>query len=374
MSQPSTRTIVAIAFAAFAVYLGIYYWPAIADFLGLLASSVAPLALGLCVSYPLNILMSFFERHLLPGVTDGPVARVRPVACLVAAMLALVLVVALVACLVVPQLVDCVRLLVAELPPAVEQLYDWLAASGLVTPERLESVTATLEGIDWRETFESVASLAARGVAGAVGGVVSGVANFFLGVVFAAFVLLNKRRLSAQVRLLMDRYLSERVRGRVRYVVGVADDCFHRFLVGQCTEAVILGVLCAVGMVLLGLPHAMMIGALTAFMALIPIVGALLSGAVGAFLILMESPVQALVFLIFIVVLQQLEGDLIYPHVVGSSIRLPGIWVLAAVTVGGGAFGILGMFLGVPLAAVAYRLLRNDVYGLGPEGERAPER
>ena len=152
----------------------------------------------------------------------------------------------------------------------------------------------------------------------------------------------------------------------MRYVLGIADDCFHRFLVGQCTEAVVLGVLCALGMFALQLPYALMIGALTAFMALIPIVGALLSGAVGAFLILMVSPVQALIFLIFIVVLQQLEGDLIYPHVVGSSIQLPGIWVLAAVTVGGGAFGIAGMFVGVPLAAVAYRLLRNDVYGVAP--------
>ena len=152
---------------------------------------------------------------------------------------------------------------------------------------------------------------------------------------------------------------------RLRYVLAVADDCFHRFLVGQCTEAAILGVLCALGMLVLGLPHPWMIGALTAFMALIPIVGALLSGVIGAFLILMESPVQALVFIIFTIVLQQLEGDLIYPHVVGSSIQLPGIWVLAAVTVGGGAFGILGMFVGVPLAATAYRLLRNDVYRTG---------
>ena len=366
MSQPSTRTIVTVAVAAFAVYLGIYYWPSIAEFLGLVASSVAPLALGLCVAYPLNILMSFFERHLLPSVGEGPVARVRPVACLAAAMLSLVLVVAVVARLVVPQLVDCVRLLVAELPDAVEWLYGRLAESGLVTPERMESVAATLEGVEWRGMVEGVLSVAARGVASAVGGVVSGVANFVLGVVFADFVLLNKGRLAVQLRLLMDRYLSERVRERVRYVAGVADDCFHRFLVGQCAEAVILGVLCAAGMALLGLPHAMMIGALTAFMALIPIVGALLSGVIGAFLILMESPIQALVFLVFIVVLQQLEGDFIYPHVVGSSIQLPGIWVLAAVTVGGGAFGIVGMFVGVPLAAIAYRLLKNDVHGLTP--------
>lgn len=366
MSQPSTRTIVTAAAAAFAVYLGIYYWPVASEFLGLLASSVAPLVVGLCLAYPLGILMSFFERHFLPRVSTGLVARVRPAACLAASMLVLVLVVAVVVRLVVPQVVECVRLLVAELPDAADRLFAWLSASGVMTPERLDALAASLGSLEWREMVEGVVSAALTGLAGALGDLVSGVATFFLGLVFAVFVLMGRRRLSAQCGLLMDRYLGERARARARYVIGVVDDCFHRFLVGQCTEAAILGALCTAGMALLGLPHAMMIGALTALMALIPIVGALLSGVIGAFLILMESPVQALVFIVFIVVLQQLEGDLIYPHVVGSSIQLPGIWVLAAVTVGGGAFGILGMFLGVPLAAVAYRLLRNDVRGLTP--------
>ena len=123
----------------------------------------------------------------------------------------------------------------------------------------------------------------------------------------------------------------------------------------------LLGILCTLGMLVLGLPHATMIGALTAFTALIPIVGAFIGGGIGAFLILMESPIQALIFLVFIVVLQQLEGDLIYPHVVGSSIQLPGIWVLAAVTVGGSVLGVVGMLIGVPLAAGCYRLIKNDV-------------
>ncbi|MBR5509137.1 MAG: AI-2E family transporter, partial [Lachnospiraceae bacterium] len=126
-------------------------------------------------------------------------------------------------------------------------------------------------------------------------------------------------------------------------------------------EAVILGTLCALGMTVLRLPYAAMVGALIAFTALIPVVGAFIGGGVGAFVILMESPVQALIFLIFLIVLQQLEGNLIYPRVVGSSIGLPGLWVLAVVTIGGGVFGVLGMLLGVPIAAAAYRLLREDM-------------
>lgn len=367
MSQPSMRTIVTAAVAALGVYLVVYYWPQVSEFLGVLASALAPLVLGLLLAYPLNILMSFFERHFFPSVTTGPVARMRPAVSLAGALLSLVLIVVGIACLVVPQVVECVKLLVQELPGAVDWVVEWLSSSDLVTSDRLEGLLASLESLEWREIVEGVASKAITGLVGAIGDVVSGVGNFVIGIVFAVFVLMSKRKLSVQCDLLMERYLSERVRSRVRYVAGVADDCFHRFLVGQCTEAVILGTLCALGMLILGLPHAVMIGALTAVTALIPIVGALLSGVVGAFLILMESPMQALVFVIFIVVLQQVEGDLIYPHVVGSSIQLPGIWVFAAVTVGGSAFGILGMFLGVPLAAVIYRLLRNDVHGVSPE-------
>ncbi|MDM8299945.1 AI-2E family transporter [Collinsella tanakaei] len=366
MNQPSPRTIALIALAAFAVYLGIYYWPNIAGFVGLIASAVAPLALGLVLAYPLNILMSFFERHFLPASDNRLVCRLRPAISLVAALLTLVVVATAVLWLVVPQLIDCVRLLIDEVPVATVALFDWLEESDLITPDLVNSVSASLEAFDWKSHVSDLAGVVMSGVVGAVSGVVSGTATFFLGFIFALFVLLNKERLAVQRDLIMERYLRADLLLRVRYVLGIADDCFHRFLVGQCTEAVVLGALCAVGMLILGLPYPLMIGALTAFMALIPIVGALISGAIGAFLILMVSPVQALIFLIFIVVLQQLEGDLIYPHVVGSSIQLPGIWVLAAVTIGGGAFGIAGMFVGVPLAAAAYRLLRNDVYGIGP--------
>lgn len=376
MEHASAKTIATVALAAFAVYLGIYYWPTIERFIGLIASSLAPIALGFVLAYPLNILMSFFERHLLPGSAHPVVQRLRPLASLVIAVAALAGIVAAVVVLVVPQLLDCIRLLVSEVPVALSALGAWLEEAGILTPETLDAAADSLAAFDWKAGVGDAAQLVMHGVVGAVSGIASGVATFVLAFVFALFVLLGKHKLSGQFNLVLERYLPGRALGRVRYVAGIVDDCFHRFLVGQCTEAAILGVLCALGMVLLGLPHPMMIGALTAFMALIPIVGALLSGIIGAFLILMESPLQALVFLVFIIVLQQLEGDLIYPHVVGSSIQLPGIWVLAAVTVGGGAFGIAGIFVGVPLAAVVYRLIRNDVYARRPHaaGESGADR
>ena len=139
------------------------------------------------------------------------------------------------------------------------------------------------------------------------------------------------------------------------------NNSFHNYIVGQCTEAVILGILCTIGMLILRLPYASMIGALIAFTALIPVAGAYIGAGVGAFMILTVSPVKALVFLIFLVVLQQLEGNIIYPKVVGSSIGLPGIWVLAAVTVGGGILGIGGMLLGVPVTAALYQIIKDDI-------------
>ena len=159
----------------------------------------------------------------------------------------------------------------------------------------------------------------------------------------------------------MEHYLKPAWNEKIRYVVGIFDNSFHKFIVGQCIEAVVLGVLCIIGMTILRLPYAMMIGTLIGFTALIPVAGAYIGAGVGAFMILTVSPIQALIFLVFVVILQQLEGNLIYPKVVGSSIGLPGVWVLAAVTIGGGIMGIPGMLLGVPTVASMYQLIRNDL-------------
>ena len=366
MKPICTRTLVKIALAAFALFLAIYYWPAMARFLGLLLSACLPLLLGLCFAYLINILMSFYERHFFPASQRRAILKMLPGLCLTLAILTLLDIFAFIVGMVVPQLAACFRLLIAEIPAGVEQLLGWLASHDVLTPERMAEIKASLAGLNWQAWLESIAPTVMTGFLGAIGSVVSGTTTVFIALIFAIFTLLGKRRLFAQCARLMERYLSERRRGQVRYVSGILNECFHRFIVGQCTEAVLLGALCALGMLLFGMPHALMIGALTAFTALVPIVGAFIGGAIGAFLLLMESPAQALLFLVFIVVLQQLEGNLIYPHVVGSSLQLPSMWVLAAVTVGGGVLGILGTFLGVPLAASGYRLLKNDVNKRSP--------
>ena len=179
--------------------------------------------------------------------------------------------------------------------------------------------------------------------------------------IFAIYILASKEKLQSQIARTAKAYVKPEILKRTENVLKVADETFSSFIVGQCTEAVILGVLCIIGMKLFGFPYAPMVGTFIGATALIPVVGAYIGGAVGFIMILTVSPVKAALFLVFLVVLQQLEGNIIYPRVVGSSIGLPGMWVLASVTIGAGLGGIVGMLLGVPMAATAYKLLRSDV-------------
>ena len=189
----------------------------------------------------------------------------------------------------------------------------------------------------------------------------SGLVVALLSIIFAIYILFSKEKIYGRLNKTAYSYCKKNFCEKLRYVVSVINDCFHKFIVGQTTEAVILGVLCTLGMLILRLPYATMIGALVGFTALIPVVGAFIGAIVGAFMISTVSFVEAVVFVVFIIILQQLEGNLIYPKVVGSSLGLPAVLVLAAVTVGGGVFGIPGMLLGVPIVAAAYKIICADV-------------
>jgi len=266
--------------------------------------------------------------------------------------------------LIIPKLGECVSVIVAKFPALFEKAL--LFAKSLdVMPE---DIINSLSEIDWQSKLTDMIGTITSGVGNVVGGVISVVSGIFSGIVtallsiiFSIYILATKDSLKNGGAKLLNRYASEKWNKRISYVLSVLDECFHSYIVGQCTEALILGGLCTVGMLIFGFPYALMIGALVAFTALIPVAGAYIGAGVGAFMILTESPIQALLFLLFILVLQQLEGNIIYPKVVGTSMGLPGIWVLAAVTIGGGIFGVLGMLLGVPIAAAVYRIVGDDV-------------
>lgn len=364
MLKIDLKTCLRVGATVFGVYLCIFYWSDIAGGIGGFIKAVLPVALGAAFAYPLNILMNFYERHFFPKSKKKIVLKLRRGICLTLAFLSLMLMGALVTALVVPQLVDCIKLIIADVPIFYEAILEKLAEYDIFP----ETIMETLSEIDWKSQSEKIISVATSGIGSvmevvisAVSSLINGVTAFFLGVIFSAYILYNKEKLSSQLRRIRERYLPERVNKKFEYFVSIADDSFHRFIVAQCTESLILGVLCTIGMLILRLPYAAMIGTVICVTAFIPVVGGLIGGGVGAFLILMESPSKALVFLIFLILLQNFEGDVIYPKVVGSSMGLPGLWVLAAVTVGGTMFGIIGMLLGVPVAATIYRLVKNDV-------------
>lgn len=348
----------------FGLYLGAQYWPGVISLIGAVLGAATPLIIGCVIAYMVNILMSVYERYYFPNSNNPYVSSSRRPVCMIGAFATLIAIVVLVTALVVPQLVSCVQLIISQIPSFISKALQWADQLEFVP----DDIIAQLSAIDWNSKIGDIVKVLTSGLGNVMGVVVSTVSSVFSGIVtalvsiiFSIYLLSSKEAILSQLHRIMNRYLKPHWVSKLEYVLGVLNDCFHRYIVGQCIEAVILGVLCTIGMSILRLPYATMIGALVAFTALIPVAGAYIGAIVGAFMILTVNPLQAFIFVVFLVILQQLEGNLIYPRVVGSSVGLPGLWVLAAVTVGGGIMGIGGMLLGVPFAAALYRLIREDV-------------
>lgn len=342
----------------------------IVDFLKNIWGIAFPLILGAVIAYILNLLMSKLEKLYFPNSEQKIVKKSRRIVCMILSILIVAGILILVIQLVVPELVRAFGLIAEMAPEYFEKLGIWILGYLETFPDIERSIQNAIENlsINWEELFRNLLGYATSGVSGIVNSTLSfviflvgGVINFVIALIFALYILISKEKLLTQVKKICRAYLSDKMRKKIEDICYIANDTFSSFIIGQVTEAVILGGLCAAGMLLLRFPYAAMTGAFIGVTALIPIVGAYLGAGVGAFMILTEDPMQAVLFLVFIVILQQLEGNIIYPKVVGSSIGLPGLWVLAAVTIGGGLSGILGMLLSVPVAATVYKLVRKDV-------------
>ncbi len=352
-----------IGVTAFLLYLAVHYWKDAANLVGLVASAAFPLLMGAVIAYIANILMSFFERKIT--WKNKKWLSVKRPACMILAFASVIAGAVLLIQLIIPQLVSCFSVLLEALPRAIGSLYRWLEENFEISTLLKGEDAAMLSGnTNWEALLKKYGGMLLTGVGGAMNAVVSltstmvgGLITVFMSMIFAFYILLGKEKLASQFDRLMKKVLGESRSAKVEGVLNVLNDCMHSYIVGQCLEAIILGSLCAVGMMLLRLPYALMIGALVGVTALIPIAGAYIGAAVGAVMIFSVSPMQAIVFVVFLVILQQIEGNLIYPRTVGSSLGLPGIWVLASVTIGGGVMGVVGMMLFVPLTAAVYRLL-----------------
>lgn len=363
------KTCLKIGVTATVLFLVYRYWEACMGILRMAGRAGFPLLLGCGFAYVINILMSFYEAKLFSRQEGRLGKKLRRPVCILLALISIIFLLFLVVQMVIPELVSCLQLLFARLPAAFEQGAAWLEKHFELTA-LLQNPAVALPGseAEWRDLIGKLMGTLVSG-AGSIMGIamdvisstVSKTVNVAVALVFSIYILMGKEKIGGQLGRLMEVYLPQTVTKRTEYVIRTLDYSFHHFIVGQCVEAIILGLLCALGMLILRLPYAAMLGSLIGVTALIPVAGAYIGGAVGFFMIFTVAPVKAVIFLIFLVALQQLEGNLIYPRVVGSSIGLPGIWVLAAVTIGGGVAGVGGMLLGVPITAAVYQLLKDDV-------------
>ena len=354
--------------AALILWMITHYWPAVERFAALIVSAAAPLIAGCVIAYAVNILMTFYEKRLPRRIGKWRLEKGLRVVSLLLAVCSLMVIVALLLTIVIPELIEGVRLLAREAPPALERLIAWIVEKTTVDGESIlpEGVTTWLGALslDSDGLLQWALSQIDRivpAVVNVVSSVFSVVVSVLLSAIFALYLLCGKEKLASQINTLMNVYLKPRRAAAIRHVLKTLNECFRSYIVGQCLEALILGALCTLGMLVFRFPYAVMVGTLVGFTALIPIAGAYIGAFVGAFMIFTVDPLKALLFLVYIVVLQQIEGNLIYPRVVGTSLGLPGIWVLAAVMIGGHVDGVVGMLLGVPLSAALYRLLREDV-------------
>lgn len=349
------------ALCALIVYLLCHYWDAAIRWLFVFAGVIRPLVLGCVMAYILNLIMSFYERTVFTGRRLRSSAAKRAASILLS-FLTLLLIAALIINMIVPELKSCIEILLSKIPVAYDMVMQFLQKHPNVfsflpaIPELQLDIQKLLpQFLTW------MGSGAGASLFGYISSFVSVIFNLFVSLVFAIYLLAGREWLGMQADRLLCTYLPAAFREKLLYVLHTLDNCFHRFIVGQFTEAVILGILCILGMLLFRFPYAVMIGILVGATALIPVLGAYIGAVVGILMIFTESPLQSLMFLIFIVVLQQLENQLIYPRVVGTSIGLPGILVFSAVMVGGSLFGVAGILLGIPLTAACYQFLKDDL-------------
>lgn len=337
--------------------------------LGVLLDILVPFLAGGAIAFVLNIPMRAIEEKLLGRWKGKWANRIKRPLCLFLSIVLIVAILAFVIIMVVPKLQETVVLLGVQVPVFAKELLTKLEEMASSDPALLEKLNELEKvKIDWNALFDKAGGFLATGMGSVLNSavvvassIIGGVVNAFIAIVFAIYILAQKEKLSDQGHRILSAYLPAGGCSEVERVLSLLYRNFSNFISGQCLEAVILGTMFVVAMTILRFPYALLIGVLIAFLALIPIVGAFVGCFLGALLLLMNDPVQAVGFVVLFLVLQQIEGNLIYPHVVGGSVGLPSLWVLVAVSVGGSLFGIVGMLCFIPLVSTGYTLLRENV-------------
>lgn len=323
---------------------------------------ISPVVYGFVFAYILNLIMVMYEGFWFPETDNELLIRARRPVSILLALITVIIVIVLVLWLIIPQLISLVQTLLENLPLMVEYIQRWIEDLEEIYPQ-IDTLINNLN-INWENIARDAASFA-NNILGSTFTtfqlLTSSLFRLVIILVVAIYALFSKEKIQRQVKRVLRAYMKRDHFRRLKYVLRVTNESFSSFITGMLIEAIIYGTLVTVGMMIFNFPYAGMIGALSGALALVPMVGAILSAVIGTMLIFVQNPIQGLFFLLFNIVLQQLESNAIYPRIVGGSIGLPGIWTFIAVTIGGGILGPAGFFLGVPIASVIYKLIRSNV-------------
>lgn len=369
LSKEKVKQIRNLMLLGTALALMLIYSKEILEILWYMLGIVKPFLYGGVIAFILNLPMKAAEEKLFRRWNGKAAEKLKRPVSLLLSVLLIVLLLSVTVGMVFPQLAQSVAEIGKKIPAFMGQMIEELekfSEKHQILNEQLEQMHLT--EINWDNLVDNITHFLRNGAGDMLsstftmaGNLISGVATWAVAFVFALYVLMQKEKLGNQCNRILTAYLPERIVSRIQKICSLLYRNFSKFITGQCFEAMILGTMFVISMTILRLPYPLVIGLLISMMALIPVVGGFLGCIIGAFLILMESPLKAFWFVILFVVLQQIEGNLIYPRVVGSSVGLPPIWVLVAISVGGSLFGVAGMLVFIPLMSTFYTLLKEDV-------------
>ena len=369
LNKKNIKRILLLVACSIILYWALNNLSTLGKLLGSFFSLFSPLLIGAGIAYVMNLLLKAIERLWDMALKKAPelwrVKLKRPI-CLTATILLFLGIIFAIFFILIPRLEEAGSTLIANVPGYITQIQNWwgclvdfAAGHGVTLPELSMNVEDATKFIS--KILSSDSSNVVNTTIDITTSILGALVNILLALVFSVYMLAQKETLISQSRRLLLAALPRKAGQRTMHILKLTNNAFSSFVTGQVTEAFILGSLCCIGMLILRLPYALPVSVIISFTSLIPIFGAWIGAATGAFLIVFVSPIKALTFLIFLLILQQVEGNLIYPKVVGKSVGLPGLWVLAAVTIGGGIFGMLGMLLGVPICSVIYALVQDFI-------------
>ena len=347
------------------LYCSIQHYEVLLKLLLYLFQLLFPFLLGGAIAFIINVPMRALERQLFPQKENMAVFR-RALAYILT-LLSILGIIGIALLVIIPQISSTAMLIIKRVPPAFKTFQNWIYAA----TSNLPNVQSYIESLDinWGSLstyainlIKSASTTVFSSGISLVSGVIGGITNFIVAFIFSIYILLQKEKLSTQLKKVLYAIFKEDRADRILYISRLSNRVFSSFLSGQCVEALILGTMFFITLSLFRMPYALLIGVIISLTALIPIFGAFIGCFIGAFLIMMVNPIQSIWFIVIFLVLQQIEGKLIYPHVVGGSIGLPSIWVLVAVMVGGNLLGIAGILIFIPLSSVCYSLFREYIY------------